>query len=402
MTDAEDEALAAAKDRGFRHTAAIDAAYARGELDDAGWHRAWAEIIVPAYLHADTVQGGSGHTGSADDWTWSRGVVGEALHRSGTFLDVGCANGLLMESVERWGAAAGHSIEAHGLDIAPELAAHALQRVPAFVGRIHVGNALGWRPPRRYDFVRTALDYVPRPKRRALIAWLLDEVVAEGGRLIVGKHNETIGSHELADDLQRWGLRVTGAAERAHRSEPRLVYRALWLDAPTTTDAALRFRALRESDLPRLARWLAAPHVAPWWPPALDLEGVRAHYAPRLAGDEPTYMFVIEERARPIGWIQWYRWADYPEHAARLGAAPSSAGIDLGIGEPDRIGAGLGSRAIRAFVEQVVFWNPELGACLSDPHVANTRSLRAFEKAGFRVLPGAGAQHDRRVVRLER
>jgi hypothetical protein len=58
-----------------------------------------AAFIVPAYLHADSVRGGSGHTGSADDWEWSRGILAEAFDRDGTFLDVGCANGLLMESV---------------------------------------------------------------------------------------------------------------------------------------------------------------------------------------------------------------------------------------------------------------------------------------------------------------
>jgi hypothetical protein len=42
-------------------------------------------------------------------------------------------------------------------------------------------------------------------------------------------------------------------------------------------------------------------------------------------------MFVIEQEARPIGWIQWYLWCDYPEHASQL-AEPGLAGIDLAIG----------------------------------------------------------------------
>ncbi|MGH3076917.1 MAG: hypothetical protein ACRDPZ_01900 [Gaiellaceae bacterium] len=34
-------------------------AYARGELDDAGWHVAMAGLVVPAYLAAMTPEGGS-------------------------------------------------------------------------------------------------------------------------------------------------------------------------------------------------------------------------------------------------------------------------------------------------------------------------------------------------------
>src|SRR5262249_36987433 len=108
---AMDETLEEAKAHGWREVASLDAAYARGDVDDDGWHRAMAALILPAYLGAKDVRRGSGHAGSAEDWEWSRGIVAEALDRNGTFLDVGCANGLLMESVERWGASAGLQIE---------------------------------------------------------------------------------------------------------------------------------------------------------------------------------------------------------------------------------------------------------------------------------------------------
>ena len=49
-----DEELEAAKEGGWREIAAIDAAYAAGELDDAGWHEAMAALVVPAYLAAGT------------------------------------------------------------------------------------------------------------------------------------------------------------------------------------------------------------------------------------------------------------------------------------------------------------------------------------------------------------
>jgi SAM-dependent methyltransferase len=226
-----DEALEAAKERNWRAAAEMDAAYERGELDDAGWHAAAAAIIVPAYLASETVEGGSGHSGTPADWEYSRGIVAVAIDRDGTFLDVGCANGLLMESVERWSRAKGLSVEPYGLDISPELAEVARQRLPDWADRIHVGNALGWTPPFPFDVVRTGLEYVPPRRRPELVEWLLANVVVAGGRLVVGKFNEEVERRALEEQVASWGFRIAGRAERPHRLEPRLAYRLFWLDA---------------------------------------------------------------------------------------------------------------------------------------------------------------------------
>ena len=222
MPDNDD--VARLLDRGWRETAAANEAYARGALDDAGWHAAMAAHLVPAYLAADTPQGGSGHSGTADDWDYSRGVVADAIDRAGTFLDVGCANGLLMESVARW-----TSVEPYGLEISAELAALARTRYPQWAERIVVGNALGFRPEQRFDFVRTGLKYVPLPRRRELVAWLLAHVVAPGGRLIVGKYNEELDARRTEAELT--GFAIVGRSERPHRRDPRICYRVLWIDS---------------------------------------------------------------------------------------------------------------------------------------------------------------------------
>jgi aminoglycoside 6'-N-acetyltransferase len=167
----------------------------------------------------------------------------------------------------------------------------------------------------------------------------------------------------------------------------------------------LSFRPLVASDLPLLQQWLSKPHIDRWWREPLDLDGVRDKYLPRIDGREPTHMFVIAHGGRPIGWIQWYRWADYPEHAAQLGAEAEAAGIDLAIGEPEMLGLGLGSQAIMAFLETMVFTHPAISACISDPEVTNTRSCRAFEKAGFtsvRTVQIAGESCTRHVMRRDR
>jgi len=169
--------------------------------------------------------------------------------------------------------------------------------------------------------------------------------------------------------------------------------------------ASITFRPLARSDFPLLREWLSAPHVVAWWREPLDCEGVEAKYGPRVDGTEPTHVFVIEHQGLPIGWIQWYLWSDYPEHARQLGAEFSSGGIDLAIGDLAMTGLGLGPVSIRAFLMQIVFANPSVSAVVADPEADNRRSLSAFRKAGFtatKTVQLAGEDFKRRVVRIER
>jgi len=216
-----DEELEAAKEGGWREIAAIDAAYAAGELDDAGWHEAIATLVVPAYLSAPSAEGGSGSSRDARGWEYARSLLADAVCATGqSFLDVGCANGHLMESMAAWAG-----VEPYGLEISPELAELARRRLPQWAERIWVGNALQWTPPRRFDVIRTGLDYVPPPRRRELVEHLLDHC----DRLVVGVHNEERGSPGLAAVVEGWGFAITGRSERPH-PHPRLAYRAFWID----------------------------------------------------------------------------------------------------------------------------------------------------------------------------
>ena len=137
----------------------------------------------------------------------------------------------------------------------------------------------------------------------------------------------------------------------------------------------------------------------------LDPTSIEAKYGPRVDGVEPTHVFVIEWTAKPIGWIQWYLWLDYPEHARQLGAEPTSAGIDLAIGDLAMTGLGLGPVAIREFLRLIVFADPKITAVITDPEERNLRSLRTFQKAGFKVanvIQLAGENYKRKVVRMDR
>lgn len=141
-------------------------------------------IIEPLYLGGETPQEGSGFRGSMEDWTSNHWHIVDAIEHDSTFLDVGCANGFLMDCVVDWCADKGVKVEPHGVDISPALAARARERLPQWADRIWVGDALTWTPPRTFDVVHGLLDTVMPSQRREMVDNLLT-FVAPGGRLIL-------------------------------------------------------------------------------------------------------------------------------------------------------------------------------------------------------------------------
>jgi hypothetical protein len=166
------------------------------------------------YLAGTDPRAQSGFGRDEHDWERYRRVVTAPVDRHGAFLDVGCANGLLMESVAAWAADDGHRIEPYGVEISPKLAELARSRLPQWKERIFTGNALVWVPPFRFDFVRTELVYVPTHLRRRYAERLLDDVVAERGCLVLCAYGssrpEGSRAEVLVDELHNWGLPVAG------------------------------------------------------------------------------------------------------------------------------------------------------------------------------------------------
>jgi SAM-dependent methyltransferase len=164
------------------------------------------------YLAGTNPRQQSGFGRDARDWERFRGPVVAPIDRDGSFLDIGCASGLLMESVVAWAREGGHRVEPFGLDISEKLAELARRRLPQWRDRIFTGNALFWEPPARFDFVRTELVYVPPSLRRGFVERLLERFVAPGGRLIICSYGSSRPEGEraelLVDEIRSWGIRV--------------------------------------------------------------------------------------------------------------------------------------------------------------------------------------------------
>ncbi len=154
----------------------------------------------------------------------------------------------------------------------------------------------------------------------------------------------------------------------------------------TPADEVLTLRPLTEADLPLLARWIARPHVARWWHEPGGLADIRAEYLPCINGADPTQALVVELADTPVGFAQWYRWADNAEHAQLLGAASDEAGIDYLLGETQYCGRGLGSRLIATMLDRIRTGWPAVGGVLVDPEQRNLASCRVLEKNGLRLV----------------
>ena len=208
-----------------------------GAQDDA-YHAETRRLLERAYLETDDPRGQSGFRGDAARWERARRPIASAIDRDGTFLDVGCANGLLMESVASWAAERGYGIEPYGLDLIDSLAALARERLPHWADRIFVGNIMDWQPPLRFDFVRTELEYVPTRRRRALVERLLRDLLVPGGRLIVCSYGSSRRPMPKAEPvggiLRALGYEVAGEAQGVDLNNV-VFTRVAWVDAPAGT-----------------------------------------------------------------------------------------------------------------------------------------------------------------------
>jgi aminoglycoside 6'-N-acetyltransferase len=137
-----------------------------------------------------------------------------------------------------------------------------------------------------------------------------------------------------------------------------------------------QFRPMCADDLPRVRRWLEAPHVAQWWhDPDEQFALVRGDLH-----DPAMQQFIVAADSRPFAYLQCYDPTAWPEGG--LGEQPDGTrGIDQFIGEPDMIDRGHGSAMIRDFVDGLL--KTGTPRVVTDPDPANSRAVRAYEKAGF-------------------
>jgi len=113
-------------------------------------------------------------------------------------------------------------------------------------------------------------------------------------------------------------------------------------------------------------------HVKQWWNDGDDtLEKVALHYG---AEEPDVARFILAESIevgeRAIGYFQYYV------------VSKEIIGIDQFIGEPDRINQGVGTAAIKLFLEMLIT-SHKPQQIIIDPNPENKRAIRCYENVGF-------------------
>lgn len=127
-----------------------------------------------------------------------------------------------------------------------------------------------------------------------------------------------------------------------------------------------------------LLRWLAQPHVAKWW----GDPGRAMQYARECA---PESHALIVASGTPVGYLCWQAPSRQELEAAALTDLQGGlVDIDIFIGDANLLGRGVGTRALELLVARLRRDLPVAFAGLG-VSASNTRAIRCFEKAGFRL-----------------
>ena len=121
-------------------------------------------------------------------------------------------------------------IEPYGVDISWRLVSLARGRLPQWADRIYEANVMRWSPPRRFDVVHTALDYMPPRRQREHIETALRDFLVPGGRLVLRAARMPKGP-DPAGELEALGFRPDGIIESAHPRTGEL-RRTAWMRSP--------------------------------------------------------------------------------------------------------------------------------------------------------------------------
>lgn len=179
------------------------------------WFDANKHVLQTAYLAGTQPwqQSGVGlrTPRSATDWEVLRRPIADCIVSSGSFLDIGCANGYLLESILHWTQERGLQVTPYGLDFSEKLVELARQRLPQYANHIFVGNAWNWIPTQTFDYVNTTLYYVPEELQKAFVHRLLNRYVHPDGCLLVSEYlgrNTKQPEVRIDEQLRQWGFAV--------------------------------------------------------------------------------------------------------------------------------------------------------------------------------------------------
>lgn len=158
----------------------------------------------------------------------------------------------------------------------------------------------------------------------------------------------------------------------------------------------ITFESLTTLHFPLLLQWLEAPHVKAWWDQDVTytLDTVKEKYGSYVEGYKVeqghkkamhAYIFYID--AVPVGYVQLYDAYDFARSVSLIDLPKPLAAFDIFIGESDCLHKGIGSKVLEVSLEKLL--DKKYTNVFADPDVSNSRAIRAYEKAGFKIVSQA-------------
>ena len=151
---------------------------------------------------------------------------------------------------------------------------------------------------------------------------------------------------------------------------------------------AISFEPVTAAHYGLLREWLCRPHMREWWgEPETEL----GYIVDMVEGRDTTRPFLIMLDGEPAGYIQYWFIGHHQneiwvkDHPWLMELPKETVGVDLSIGDPERLSAGIGSAALKAFV--AMLRADGFSDIIIDPDPDNHRAVRAYEKAGFQPIP---------------
>jgi len=188
------------------------------------------KALEQSYLSVDDPIRQSGFSGGRERWRAERSVILDAVNADGEFIDIGCANGYLLECLAEWAHEKRIHLNLFGLDQSKKLVELARKRFATHTDNFWIGNAWNWTPPQRFRYVYTLQDCVPDDFFREYITRLLKHYVSKDGRLIIGSYGSNSGKKpacDLARLLQENGFEIAGRSSVGSLPITTIV----WIDA---------------------------------------------------------------------------------------------------------------------------------------------------------------------------
>lgn len=176
-------------------------------------------------------------------------------------------------------------------------------------------------------------------------------------------------------------------AARTIGPPPDLVLAAPWSVAPVTPDGP---------ELATVVAWMSAPHVAEFWRQAWP-DAVWADEVRQQRSGLHSRPWLVSHDGEPVAYVEVYRVAR-DVIALRHPVAPHDLGVHLAIGDPDRVGRGLGRRLLADVADALLAADPACGRVLGDPEADHQVARRAFAAAGFAPVREVDLPHKRAAL----